>query len=367
MFHIVSNGTIYGTDDLLDRLVLALQRLTPGAVAEPVSTPETDGFDAQLSADILGARLVLDVEIKLSPVRSRDEVRRAVQGVASPGGIPVLAAPYISPAARSELADRGWSYWDATGNLLVQSRDPVVWIREGGADREPGGSVGLGREKLRSLKGRATSELIVYLLTQGEAASVRELSRATKVSVASASRVVDLLRDEGLLKDTNGGRIALADRMAVADRWAQDYSFAKSFGATRYFSIAGDEIALERIRTAGVEYAFTGVRAAALYLGKQGKVAPLPSTETWMYVADLKAVERAADLVPDPKSGSILVAEADFLTRDGSREGFTPGATQIARPWRIAGDLLSAGGRLSALGQTLGHELAEVLTREAMY
>jgi hypothetical protein len=358
MFHIVSNGAIYGTGDLLDRLVLALQRLTPGAVSEPVSTPETDGFDAHLSADILGARLVLDAEITLSPVRTRDEVRRTVQRSASPGGLPVLAAPYISPSARSELADRGWSYWDATGNLLVQSRDPIVWIREGGADREPGGSAGVGREKLRSLKGRAASELIVYLLTHGEAASVRHLSRETKVSVASASRVVDLLRDEGLLKDTNGGKIALIDRMAVAERWAQDYGFAKSFAATRYFSIAGDEIALERIRDSGVEYALTGARAASLYLGLQGKVAPLPSTETWMYVADLKAVERAADLVPDPKSGSILIAEADFLTR----EGFTAGPTRTVRPWRMVGDLLSAGGRLSALGQTL----ADVLAKEAI-
>ncbi|MBD3751516.1 hypothetical protein [Microbacterium schleiferi] len=359
----MSNSGIYGTDDLLDRLFLTLQRLTPGAVLQPVSRRVADGFDALLDADILGERLELDVEIKLSPVRSRDEAGRAVQGVASPGGMPLLAAPYISPAARSELADRGWSYWDATGNLLVQSRDPIVWIREGGADREPGGSAGLGREKLRSLKGRAASELIVYLLTQGEAASVRELSRATKVSVASASRVVDLLRDEGLLKDTNGGKIALIDRMAVAERWAHDYSFAKSFAATRYFSIAGDEIALERIRDSGVEYALTGARAASLYLGEHGKVAPLPSTETWMYVADLKAVERAADLVPDPKSGSILIAEADFLTRDGSREGFNASATPIARPWRIAGDLLSAGGRLSALGQTL----ADVLAKEAIY
>lgn len=364
MFHGMRNSAIYGTGDLIDRLLAALERIAPrgdGSIAVQAGGRD-DSVDARVEWSIFGQRLVLDIEVKVAPQRTRDMVRRIIdRGTPQNGTRPLLAAPYLSPVAREELTEAGWSYWDATGNLLVQSRRPAVWVRESGAQREPGAGPAIDREKLRSLKGPAASELIVYLLTQGETASVRELSRAAEVSVATASRVVELLRDENLLAKTAGDKIKLADRMAVAERWAKDYSFVRTFGARRYFSIAGEELALERIRASGLDYVLTGARAGARYMEERNQVAPLPSTETWLYVKDLAAIERAADLVPDSKSGNLLIAEAELISV--KREGFSAGPVRTARPWRIVGDLLSAEGRLAALGQKLG----ELLVREAAY
>ncbi len=169
----------------------ALERVFPHGGRRPALTTGIDGIDAQIDWLIFGQQLALDVEVTLLPQQSREAVRKIIQ--ANPparNARPLLAAPFMSPAAREELEEAGWCYWDATGNLLIQSERPAVWVRELGDQREPGPNTKARREKLRSLKGPAASELIVYLLIQGRAASVRELSRATGVSVATTSRVV---------------------------------------------------------------------------------------------------------------------------------------------------------------------------------
>ena len=56
------------------------------------------------------------------------------------------------------------------------------------------------------------------------------------------------------------------------------------------------------------------------------------------------------DLAPD-RRGNILVADGEFLG-DG-REGAQDTDPPIARSWRIIGDLLAAGGRLTAMGEEL--------------
>lgn len=296
------------------------------------------------------AGLTLTVDLRRSSMTERDDARRLPEP--QPGDHPVLVAPFLSSAVRDELRRSGWSYSDATGNLLIQSTEPFVWIDRLGANRNPAPDQLQGPQRLRSLKGRAASEVIVKLLADGEATSVRELARQTAVGVATVSRVIEFLRDDGLVGGERSGRIRVSDKRRLALRWAEDYSFTGTFKALRYYSVLGDDLALQRLRSSALrEYAITGVRAANDFMGEQNRVGLLPGADLWVYVANLEQASAVLDLVPDPR-GTILVGQAAFLT---STERYRSGASglQLAQTWRVVGDLLSTAGRTAAVGDDL--------------
>lgn len=354
MFHVMRNTQIYGTGDLVQAFTEALE-------ATGVRTGSIDrstgrgGADAVLTAQFGAASVVLAVEVKLNPPRSRAEVRRLPE--TGTGITSVLVAPFLSPPVRDELERCGWSYWDVTGNMLIRSTEPAVWIDRAGASRNPDTGVSTGVQRLRSLKGKAASEVIVQLLSVANAASVRELARDTGAGVGTVSRVIDLLRADEVV-DVGSGGIRVPDRIALARRWAQDYGFDSTFKPARYLSLLGEEIALDRLQRSDLRIAVTGSRAASADFARSGRVAPLPATGVWLYTDDVEGVERAMDLAPDSR-GSILIADCEFLSE--AREGVQDTDPPIARSWRIIGDLLAAGGRMTAMGE----ELAMLREREA--
>ena len=342
-----------GTEGLLQGFTKALYDVG-GRDFSVVRNDVPGGYDAHVSVSFGPARLILDVNIALVPPRTRIDVDRRQS--ATPGTADVLVAPFLSAPVRDEIAGAGSSYWDWTGNMLIQSREPTVWIDRVGASRNPDPELSAGVQRLRSLKGRAASEVIVELLSSGGTASVRQLSRDTGTGVGTVSRVIDLLRSEELL-DSGAAGIHIPDRLALARRWAQDYGFEKSFKPMRYISLLGEEVAMDRLNRSPLRFAVTGSRAAAAEFSRRSLVAPLPPTGAWLYTDDVKSVERELDLSPDSR-GTVFIAECDFLVegREGAQEGVPP----LARAWRIVGDLMSGHGRLSALGD----ELAALLARK---
>lgn len=338
----------YGT--FVDELMAGLNALAQFDVAG--AEPSAQAGDIPLDLTFPRADITLQVNLRRSGVIDRDEARRLPEP--EPGSHPILIAPFVSQAVRDELRSSGWSYWDPTGNMLIQSEKPFVWIDRLGAKRNPAPDPFTGPQRLRSLKGKAVALVVVKLLEHGRAASVRELARQAEVGAATVSRVVEFLRDEDLLSDTRGGPIVVSDRSRLARRWAEDYSFARTFKAKRYYSVLGDQVALQRLRGDGRPYAITGVRAANDFLGEGGRVGSLPSHELWLYAPDRHQAERTLDLVPDPR-GSILVGEADFVT---DTRGFrTNAGLRYVWPWRVVGDLLSSAGRTASVGEDLMDEL----------
>jgi hypothetical protein len=357
MFHIMWNSSGYGTLDLVEKFMVSLRALIPLGTLNRIEYVETNGseWDAQIRWDVATASLMLGIEVKVYPPRQAPP-RRIDSGGA--GFLPVLVAPFLSKGVQRALEATGWSYWDATGNVLLLSTEPWLAIRLEGATKDPTPS---DREStaLKSLKGRSASEVMVGLLQNGgRASTIRDFAREHQVPLGSVSRVVSLLREENYIEPTGGGPIVLRDRLAAARRWADDYSFTKTFNAKRYFSISGPQVAMSRIAESGLKYGVTGVRAAQNWLGAEGRVAGLPSIETWLFVSDLNEAERAGDLAADPKGGQILVAECDFLDREIPRlsEGL-----QFVTPWRAVGDLLSAGGRTASVGEDVARDLIERL------
>ncbi|MEJ1156108.1 hypothetical protein [Microbacterium marmarense] len=340
------NAAIYGTEDLLHGFIEALE-VTGVRTTSVDRSSGRGGVATVVTAQIGAASIALGVEVKLNPPRSRADVRR--RPVAGTGVVNVLVAPFLSPPVRDELERCGWSYWDATGNMRIRSTEPVVWIDRAGASRNPDPGVSVGAQRLRSLKGKAASEVVVRLLSTGNAASVRELARNTGAGVATVSRVIELLRADEVV-EVGSGEIHVPDRVALARRWAQDYGFERTFKPERYVSLLGEDIALNRLGRSGLRFAVTGSRAASAEFGLRSRVAPLPATGVWLYSDDVGGVERVMDLAPD-RRGNILVADSEFLGE--GREGAQDTDPPIARSWRIIGDLLAAGGRMTAIGEEL--------------
>lgn len=346
------NTNAYGTLDLVERFMQTLRTVVPVGTLNRMDYERASDsrWDAVIRWDVGDGSLRLGLDVKVNAIRSAPPTT----GPTDPTITPVLVSPFLSRTARRELESRGWSYWDTTGNLLVLSESPFVALRLEGStkdpDPDPSSSV-----KLKSLKGRAASEVVVGLLKNGGGAStLRDFAREHELPLGTVSRVVSLLREENLIEPTGGGPIVLTDRLEVARRWAEDYSFVKSFRARRYRSLLGPELALSKLVDSGVPYAITGVRAAQNWPEATNAPAAFPASDTWVYVSDIARVERAADLAVDSRAGQLVVAECDFLGRERPRR---VGRYHYATPWRIVGDLLSAGGRAASVGERVAYDL----------
>lgn len=355
MFHKMRNTTLYGTNDLIDRFMSALRDLGPRDSLNEVAlakTKQKDGLDAMVRWRVAGESFSLALDVKVSPIGPLPPFKGAR---ASDNEVPVVLSPFISRAAQTQLESQGLSYWDPTGNLLLQSRSPFIWIKQEGSVKDPNPDA--RASALQSLKGRSASEVMVRLLSDGRAATVRDLARESGVALGTTSRVLSLLRNEDFLEPTGGGPIVVTDPVRLARRWAEDYSFEKSFKAKRYFSILGSSVALERIRDSNANYALTGLAAQSLWYKKDARTAPLPTSDLWLYTDDVARIEKVADLVPDSTNGSIMVAQTEFF--GSGRENYRPvGNARTAWPWRVVGDLLSLSGRYAAAGSEFAEELA---------
>ncbi len=357
MFRIMRNTTDYGTLDLVERFAIGLRNVAPLGTLTFVDTaaaqPDDERWDVVIQWDVGPASLRLGIDVKVRSVRSAPAHH---PGSIGPATIPVLVSPFIAPPARRELDRRGWSYWDATGNMSLTSESPFVAIRTEGAtkdpDMQPSPLAGL-----RSLKGRAASEVIVGLLrSDGRAVTLRDFAKEHQLPLGTVSRVVSLLREENLIRPTGSGPILVTDPLDIARRWTDDYSFVKSFRARRYRSLSGPQLGLSRVAESGVPYAITGIRAAQNWLEGTNMPNAFPATDTWLYVSDLETVERAADLAQDSRGGQLVIAECDFLDREGRRQ---VGEYSYVTPWRIAGDLMSAAGRVASVGERVAASLVE--------
>jgi hypothetical protein len=362
MFHIMRNSTVFGTRDLADRFMTALHDVTPRGVENSVALPLWEQrigdrrVDARVEWVVGGTPFTLDLEIKLGTLNPAGLPKPHEQMPRADRSVPVFVSPYLSPATRARLEDLGWSYWDTTGNLLLYSRDPFMSVRRTGASRDP--SPASEPRPLATLKGRATSEVMVRMLRDDGPTTVRELARGTGAGLGTVSRVVGLLREENFLEATGSGEITLTDRVEAAKRWAEDYQFAKTFRAKRYYARIGDEAAVDRIRRSGVGYAFTGLRVASTWFAKRQQTSPLPASDVWLYTDDAPSLAREADLAPDPRRGSIWVAESDLFHPDREGKSGIRDEDQVW-PWRAVGDLLSTPGRHAAVGEDLARLLIE--------
>ena len=213
--------------------------------------------------------------------------------------VPMMLSPFLSPLARERLVAAGISYADSTGNLRFSADRPAIFIETQGQDRNP------FRENrpLRSLKGSRAARAVRSFLDYRPPFGTRELAGETQNSLATVSRVSDLLvREAIIVRDGPRGRISSVDWETLVRRWAMDYDFAKTNSLTTYLEPRGPSVLFDRLREVDFQYAVTGSFAAV-------RLAPVAEPRlVTLYAADPEYAADRLGLRPAETGGNVVIA-----------------------------------------------------------
>lgn len=340
LFHIMWNGAISETE-LIREVVSQLQAVLPASWQFHEARLELRTGDAEQrvgdawlelrSSDGGTSLILLEVKLHLDPIhvpRLLQYLRKAGDAVSI-----LVAAPYLSPRTRQLLVEGGANYLDLTGNVRLRLEQPAVFIQLAGAQENPANET----RPLASLKGNAAARVVRAVCDHLPPYGVRELAQRAEASLASTSRVAELLSREALLQKDPRGRITAVDWPTVLERWSEDYHVLKSHRSVTALEPRGIAALPAKLKTLALRYAVTGSLAAV-------RMAPAaPARLAMVFVEDIKAALVALELHPTDAGQNVILLEPS--------NGFVfAGATSIdgvvcAAPSQVAADLLTSPGR----------------------
>ena len=355
MFHIMRNEINSGTKllstvarDIRGRLPSRWALLNRGEeVRVGQGIGRTRVIDAILEIrDPQGLSTSIVVEAKDTPVEPNRvsfaaemllELTRLVSeedGELDAAPVPMMLSPFLSPLARERLVAAGISYADSTGNLRLSADKPAIFIETQGQDKNP------FRENrpLRSLKGSRAARAVRSFLDYRTPFGTRELAGETQNSLATVSRVSDLLvREAIIVRDGPRGRISSVDWETLVRRWAMDYDFAKANSLTTYLEPRGPSVLFDRLREVDFQYAVTGSFAAV-------RLAPVAEPRlVTLYAADSGDAADRLGLRPAETGGNVVIArpfDPVVFERTESADGII-----YARVTQVMLDLMTGPGR----------------------
>ena len=351
------NMHIRGTAEVLQRFEQALSEWAPASSSETIlSSTSGSTADAEVRWRTDGTTIRFLVDLKTDGAGRR---KASPEETDNDGTVRLAAARYWSPTERRQLINRGVSYWDTTGNAWISSTKPLIKILTDGAQRDPSPSTAKPRG-LKSLDGPATARVIVRLLTEGRADALRTLADRSGVGLGTAGRVIDLLRNEGLVDSAGPSSVLVPRPIELARRWAGDYDFFRANRAVKYSSVLGREGVLTALarELPPESYAVTGLRAATDILHSMSIPSPLPAHDLWIYALSIPEAEYIARLVPD-RAGDIALGQGPFLGGPQSETLLGTAHAPRALTWRVVGDLLSASGRYAEVGELLASTIPQ--------
>lgn len=256
----------------------------------------------------------------------------------------MVVARYLPPSVRDRLTQFGLSYADATGNILVRTESPALFVSDRGENADPWR--GRGRPR-GTLKGEPAAKVVRSLLDRSGPWKIRELVSESGASTGSVYRVIEFLEAEDLIKRTENGLLNSPDWPALLRRWSLDYQFRTSNMTTRWIAARGLEDLLGRMRKSTVQdYAVTGSIAAAHW------AAYAPSRSAMIYAADPQTAAEEWGLRPAESGVNVLLAKPAYgvafkgaiSRQDGLR---------LAAPAQVAVDLMTGPGRAPSEAEEL--------------
>jgi hypothetical protein len=253
----------------------------------------------------------------------------------------VVAAPFLSELTQAALRQAGVGFLDMTGNTLIRSDRPALFVSSTGASRDPSPS----NDKLRGLGGRGAARAVRALVEFRTPFGIRELAERSGVALGTLSRTAELLDRDGLLKRSARGPIEHVDVSGVVRRWAKDYSVSKSNRVVSALSIRGIPALADQLSAIGSGYAATG----ALGASKFTEIAPTRLVS--LYVPDAREFAERLDLrMVDSGSNVWLIEPASDVVFERAIRRHN---IVCANPAQLAADLLTGPGRDPSIGEEL--------------
>lgn len=253
----------------------------------------------------------------------------------------IVVAPFLSETAREQIAKLDANYIDSTGNILIRAQRPALFIKQGGATKDPWPS----DETLRTLKGRGAGRALRALLDFQPPYGIRELAARARVPIGSLSRTVDLLDRDGLITKDGRGPITDLDWEGVIRRWAKDYDVTSTNQVNTFLEPRGLPALSTKLGKLKRGYAVTGTFAAQRF-------SPIaPTRLAAIYVNDVIGWSERLDLSPAESGANVWLLEPYddvVFDRTESRDGAV-----CVSPTQLAVDLLTGPGRDPSEGDEL--------------
>jgi hypothetical protein len=344
---------------LLRQVVRDFEALLPNGwtlttLAEPAGRGRPDLVAVVRGPDGTEASLIVEAKRTFMPRDAGNAVMQ-LRSYAEQAGLTdaslVVVAPFLSETAREQITGLDANYIDSTGNILVRTQRPALFIKQDGAKKDPWPS----DETLRTLKGRGAGRALRALLDFQPPYGVRELAGRAKVPLGSLSRTVDLLDRDGLITKDGRGPITDLDWEGVIRRWAKDYDVTTSNQVSTFLEPRGLAALSSKLGKLKRGYALTGAFAAQRF----SPVAP--ARLAGIYVNDVIGWSERLDVRPADSGANVWLLEPYddvVFDRAASREGVV-----CVSPTQLAVDLITGPGRDPSEGEELlawmkGHERA---------
>ncbi len=340
--------------DLMLQAGRRLQATLPPGWHVKLATPSNPDDDARLElqcsdSTVLTFRISIKRTITRASVFSLVAMQHDINGRPAGRGPEapdpwLLATRYLSRQVQDLLRERGISYIDATGNILLRTEDPLVLISERGATSDPWR--GPGRPPA-SLKGLPAALMVRALTDYAPPVTVPELASVAGTSIGAAYRLVDYLTNEGLIAREDRGPITTVDWPELLRRWSQDASLLNANITRRYLEPRGVSALTTKLRELreAESYAVSGSLAAQPYAPyAEPRLALLYATEPEA-LADtlgLRPVETGANvIVVSPRSPVVFARTTNWEQ------------LRIVAPSQAVADLLAGPGRNPSEGEFL--------------
>lgn len=257
----------------------------------------------------------------------------------------LVAGRYLSPQVRTDLAQFGLAYIDATGNMRIALDSPAIFLADHVTDRDPWRGPGRPRG---NLKGEPAARIVRTLIDYRGPLSISGILKLSGASTGATYRVRDHLVEEGLLEHLPDATYRVPEWQKLLREWAADYALLPVSTRTFISPRGIESLRVRAAETSGFRYAVTGSFAAEEW-------APYaPAKLARVYVQDIDAAVAWLDLRPtdvgqnvllvEPKDPRSVVFENTWTARDG---------VTLAAPSQVAVDLLNGPGRNPAEGEAL--------------
>ncbi len=321
-------------------LQLLTVRLPPGWKVSLVRSPAPRGPDAIweiAGPDNVNTRLAIEAKKRVFP---RDVPALKAHIGLWPGPVLIVAA-FLSPSTRQRLKEEDLNYLDTTGNLRLVLARPGLFVETRGADADPSPQA----PPSRSLRGAKAGRLVRTLCDFGPPLPISDVAAKAGVDVSYASRVVEWLAREALVRREPRGPVVAVDRAALIRRWAEDYSVLTSNRAESYLDPRGLDNLQKGLARMTFRYAVTGSLAAV-------RLAPIaPARLGMIYVDDPDAAASELGLRPAEAGANVmLLAPFDRVVFERTRQD--SGIAFVA-PSQAVVDLFTSPGRAPSEAEAL--------------
>lgn len=311
------------------------------AIGGPDKGP--DGVVSIVAPDGSVAEFAMEAKIQFRPKMGQDLLLR--HAWPNQNGQPniMVSSRYLTPQAREVLRKTGSSYIDLTGNMLVQSSSPGLFILTQGASKDPWRGPG---RPTQTLGGAPAAQIVRALIDFDCTWTARELVNAAEASTGSVYRVLELLESEGAVKK-NGAKVSVPDWEALLRRWAIDYQLFNDNTSSRWIAPRGLDYLQEKAAAANnLNYAYTGTIAAMEW----AQYAPVRAA--MIYVKDLAIAAQELELKPADAGANVILFESKSKT-PFQRVVMGKSRNRLVAPAQVAVDLLNGPGRSAAEAEEL--------------